>query len=132
VAGTTSAVVVRSTKIVQSQSSSFTLRVTDVAGNVTTCDPVLTVTLRDAGKPTGEAFSGLLQSESKVTILNGSPGLNRIDVTVNGVTYKLTGLKDSQNRTLNVAASMKPGSANSITITGHGNPDASAMVVISD
>jgi hypothetical protein len=123
---------VRSTKINQSLGSSFEIRATDRAGNFIICDPVLTTTVRDNGKPAGESFSGLPQAESKVTVVNGDPGLNRIDVTVNGTMYKLTGLKNDATRTLDVSASMKPGSANTITITGHGSPNSSATAVISD
>ena len=41
VQGTTSPVVVTGTKINQSLASQLALRVTDVAGNVTDCDPVI-------------------------------------------------------------------------------------------
>ena len=48
VPGDTSPVVVDSTKIIQTLPSSLKLTVTDVAGNVTVCDPVVPGSLRKA------------------------------------------------------------------------------------
>ncbi|MGH3006864.1 MAG: Ig-like domain-containing protein [Gaiellaceae bacterium] len=130
--GTTDPVVVRATKINNSKSSSVELRVTDVAGNVTVCDPVITLVVREAGKPESQTHTGIPAIEHNVLIENGNPGLNRLDVTVNGHTWKLTGLKAGQVSTLDVASAMNPGTDNTITLTAYGKPGASALVVISD
>lgn len=130
--GTTDPVVVRGTKINNSKSSSIELRVTDVAGNVTVCDPVITLVVREAGKPESQTHTGIPAIEHNVLIENGDPGVNRLDVTVNGQTWKLTGLKAGQVSTLDVASAMNPGNDNTITLTAYGKPGASALVVISD
>lgn len=130
--GTNDPVIVKATKIDQSQRSVVQLRVFDVAGNSVTCDPVITLVIRENGKPVTQAFNDIPQAESKVQILNGSPGLKSLLVTVNGVRYRVDGLKDGEQRTIDVAASMRPGNQNSVTLTAHGKPGGSAMVIIHD
>jgi len=48
--GDTGSLIVTATKIDQSQRSQVELTVTDVAGNVTVCDPILALLVRDPGK----------------------------------------------------------------------------------
>lgn len=130
--GTTDPVIVKSTKIVQTSGSTVRLRVTDVAGNVTECDPVLHVAVRESGKPVTETFTGVPQAESKVTINNGNPGVKNLELNVNGTTFKVTGLKDDAIVNLDISSAMRAGNDNTITVTAHGKPGASAFVVISD
>ncbi|MGH2451009.1 MAG: Ig-like domain-containing protein [Candidatus Limnocylindria bacterium] len=131
-AGETDPVVVRGTKINNSKSSTVELRVTDVAGNVTVCDPVITLVVREAGKPTSQTHTGIPDFEHKVLVENGSPGLSKLDVIVNGKTWRLNGLKAGQVSTLDVASAMRPGNDNTFTLKAYGKPGASALVVISD
>jgi hypothetical protein len=134
-AGTTAPLVIRSTKINQSKSSSFQLTVTDVAGNKTTCDPVLTSVIRDpgGGQPASQTYTGLLQAESKVMIVNGSPGMKKVRLVVNGKVFRQVGLTAGEVRRFDVASAMRPGSGNTITITAKGSKKgASADIVISD
>ena len=131
---TTTPVAVRATKINQAQSSVVALRVTDMAGNATECDPVLTSVIRDPGgdQPASETFSGLAQAESKVTIVNGDPGMKKVNLVVNGVKFKESGLAPAEVRTFDVAPAMRPGDGNTITISARGSKGASADIVISD
>lgn len=130
--GTTAAVVVTATKINQSLSSSVTLSVKDVAGNETICDPLLTVVIREAGKPEAETYTGLPQAESKVAITNGTPGVRNLELNVNGTVFKVNGLKDGATTDLDISSAMHAGNDNTVTITARGKPGASAFVVISD
>jgi hypothetical protein len=130
--GTNDPVVVRSTKIDQSKSSTVELRVTDVAGNVTICDPVIDLVIRERGEPANKSYTGLPAAEHFVTITNGDPGVQRIDVTVNGQTWKLTGLRDNEVRTLDVASAMVAGNNNTIRVKGYGRPGGQALIVIAD
>jgi uncharacterized repeat protein (TIGR01451 family) len=133
--GTTDPVVVRSTKINQSLSSTFELTATDVAGNTTVCDPVLTSVIRstDEDQPASQTFSELPQGESKITIVNGDPGMKKVKIVVNGVTFKETALAAGEVRSFDVASAMKAGNANTIVITGYGGKKgATADIVISD
>lgn len=129
--GTKNPVVVTSTKINQSKPSATALHVTDLAGNFTDCDPVLTSLVRVPGQET-QTFSNLPARESKVTILNGIPGVSNVTIAVNGVRFKETGIADGEIRTFDVAPAMRPGNANTIQITVRGKAGSSADIVISD
>jgi hypothetical protein len=130
--GTTDPVTITATKINQSQPAHVTIQVTDLAGNVVTCDPVITLVQRSAGTDPQKTRSLVDQAENKILILNGAPGLKNFEASVNGVKFKATGLKDGETRTLDVSSAMVPGSNNVITVKGHGSQNSSAMVVISD
>jgi hypothetical protein len=129
--GTTDPVTVTATKINQAQSAHVTIQATDVAGNVTTCDPVITLVQRNAqADPQASRFK-VPAAENRVLVMNGTPGLKNFEVTVNGTKFKVTGLKDGENRTINIASAMHAGD-NTVTVKGHGPKNSSATVVISD
>jgi hypothetical protein len=130
--GTTDPVTITATKINQSQGAHVTIQVTDLAGNTVTCDPVITLVQRSSSTDPQATRAQVDQAENKVLIMNSTPGLKNLEVTVNGAKLKVTGLKDGENRTLDVASTMHPGSNNVITVKGHGPQNSSAMVVISD
>jgi len=129
--GTTDPVIVRGTKIVQSQGSVVELRVTDVAGNVTVCDPVMTVVIRAAGKPETQRFTDIPRAEHWVRVNNGDPGIQQLKLEVNGEAFKALQLAHGEERLLDVAAAMREG-ANTITLTSTGKPGGEALVLISD
>ncbi len=131
--GTKNAVVVRAIKINQSLPSTVQLTATDVAGNKTTCDRVFALLqIRKAGKPVSQTYTGLPQAESKVRIANGSPGVKRVKLVVNGTRFKVWGLADGEVRFLDVSAAMRAGNANTITVTARGKRGGSVVVIISD
>jgi hypothetical protein len=129
--GTTSPVVVTATKMDQTMGASVTLQATDVAGNVTTCDPAMVTVNGSAGKPVSKVVTGLAQAESTVSIYNNTPGVKQIDVKVNGKLFKVTRLHDGEVRTIDVAAGLKAGNHNTIVLTPRGS-SGSAEVLISD
>ncbi len=128
--GATSAVVATATKINQSLSAQVGLTVTDVAGNVTVCDPVLTTFVRDAGKPETQTFSGLARAESKVTIMNDANGVKKVELWVNGNKFKVADLANGQTTTIDMAAAMRAGNNNTIEIRAIGPKGSSLTVVI--
>ncbi len=130
--GITSPVVVTATKVNQSQSATVQLEVKDVAGNKTVCDPVITLVIREEGKPVTQTFAGLPQAESKVKIVNGEPGLTKLNITVNGKKFKERDLQNNEAYTLDVSSAMAPGNNNTITLEARGKPGGSALIVISD
>ena len=132
-AGTTDPVIVTSTKIDQNQRSTVALRVTDVAGNVTDCDPVLSMLkiTRITGRAT-QTYRGLPQAESKVMFINTRPGVRSVWVYVNGKRYKQITLRPGARRTVSVARRMKRGNHNRITLIARGKRGASTQVVIYD
>ncbi len=129
--GTTDPVVVTATKIDQSMSAQVALQVTDVSGNVTTCDPVL-ATVGASGKMRTLTVPGVARAEHLLTVKNGAPGLRVLKVEVNGHRFWLNGLRDGQSVNLDLAQAMRPGDHNTITLKGNGRPGASADVAISD
>ncbi len=135
--GTQNSLVVVAHKTDESLAAQVELEVEDVAGNVTTCDPVTTLVVREKGKPVTEVFENIPQAERYVTVINGEPGVKNLDVVVNGRKYKVTGLKDGEQVTIDVADALLPddeeeGYRNVITLTAKGKPGASATVMIAD
>jgi hypothetical protein len=130
--GTTDPVMVTGTKIDNSKRAQLELRVTDVAGNQTVCDPVHTLEVRATGQPVTNVYDEIPEEEGTITIDNNTPGLQRLDVEVNGTLWKVTGLKDGQSRTLDVSSAMQPGDDNVVKLTAHGRPGGSADVWIWD
>jgi hypothetical protein len=131
-AGTTSPVVVTATKTDQTASASVTLVVTDVAGQSTTCDPVL-ATVTGRGVTRAITLNSIDQTEHFVTIDNGTPGLRGLKVFVNGQRFANLGhLSDGQHLRLDVARALIAGKANTISLRGRGKSLATADVLISD
>lgn len=131
-AGTTDPLVVVATKILQNKSSQVELRVTDVAGNVTTCDPILTVLVKDSKKPATETFTNVPTVEGVVTITNGSPGVKTLIMIVNGTRFKEKKLKNGEIVTVDISSAMQPGDANTITLIARGQKGSSVEVMIWD
>jgi len=130
--GTTDPVTVTATKINQSQSAHVTIQATDTAGNVANCDPIVSLVQKDPKSDPSSTFSDVAQSEGSLLLINGKPGLKNFEAAVNGVRFKVTGLKDGEQRTIDVSSAMLPGAANVITVKGHGAKDSWATVVVSD
>jgi hypothetical protein len=129
--GTTTAQVVVATKIDQSKTSQVALQVTNVAGQVTNCDPILTEVGRDGpyGVPRAATFHHVAQGESHVTISNGTPGLARLRLVVNGHAYEVTALTDGETRLLDVSSAMRRGD-NTLTLIAQGKTDGTATILI--
>ncbi len=130
--GTTSALVVTATKIDQSIGAQVGLTVTDVAGNQTVCDPVLTTLVRGNGQSSSETFKQLAAAESKITLLNGTPGMDKVTIVVNGKRFRVDDLNDGTTKTIDVASAMHAGNTNTIVVTAHGDRGTSLTIVIHD
>ncbi|HKH45009.1 MAG TPA: hypothetical protein VKM72_10140 [Thermoanaerobaculia bacterium] len=130
--GTTDPVLVTGTKIDQALKSVVRLQVFDVAGNSVTCDPVITLVVRERGKPVVETISGIPQEEHWVRVINGTPGITNLLLTVNGVRFRLASLADGAEQTLDISQALRPGNTNEATLTASGRPGGSATIVIHD
>jgi hypothetical protein len=130
--GTNNPVTVTATKIDQSRSAHVTIQVTDLAGNVVTCDPIITLVQRSTTVDPQNTRVRVPQAENKIQIMNGAPGLRTVNALVNGVTFKATGLRNGEVRTIDVSSAMRPGSKNVIYLKAHGPRGGSATVAISD
>jgi len=130
--GTTDPVTITATKINQSQPAHVTIQVTDLAGNLVTCDPIITLVQRTVNGDPQVTKARVGQSEDKALIMNGTPGLRKIIVMVNGVQFAANGLKNGENRTIDISSALHPGANNRVIVKGHGPKDSTAMVVVSD
>lgn len=124
-------ILVMARKRANGQISRVELRLTDVCGNVTLCDPVLlTLVVREWGRPTVETVSGLPAAESRVTVRNGHPGLRKLRLEVNRQRVLVVDLRDGEERTFDISPAMRPGSKNSLKLAGRGRRGARAEVMI--
>jgi hypothetical protein len=131
--GTTDPIVLSTTKIDQTQKARVEARVTDLAGNVRICDPILLLLVRDKSESASlSAGSDVPRVEDKVTITNGAPGLKKIDIIVNGQTFKVKSLKDGEEVTVDISSAMVPGDANKVDFQVKGKQGAFANVMIWD
>lgn len=131
--GTKDPVILSTTKIDDAQKARVEARVTDLAGNVRLCDPILLLLVRDkSGTANLDAGNDVPRAEDKVTITNGNPGLNKIDILVNGRTFKVNGLKDGEEVTVDISSAMVDGDANRVSFSVKGKPGAFANVMIWD
>jgi hypothetical protein len=122
--GTTSPVVVTSTKVNQSASSTVALKVTDTAGNVTNCDPTLTTL---TGPHDSARLTNASGNEPLVTVRNGKPGLKHVTVVVNGHRYDVS-VGSGSTKTINIGSALKAGDGNTIKLSGSGNGSADVLV----
>ena len=129
--GTTQPVVVTATKINQSQSAHVTIQATDGAGNVAICDPILLLFARGSGQPPKDVLVDVARTENKVTIHNGRPGFASLELRVNGVKYKVTGLRKGETRTVDISKLMTL-DKNTISLLGRGPAESWAEVTVWD
>lgn len=132
VPGSTSPIVVRATQINKRLRMQLELTVTDVAGNVVVCDPVLTSIGRGSGMPSRQTFTDLPQEEGLIEITNGKPGIRTLIVTVNGHEISVRGLRNNEVRVLNVAAWMIAGYNNTISLQLRGSGGSADIMIHGD
>jgi hypothetical protein len=131
-AGDTDALIVTATKIDQTQRAQVEMRVTDMAGNVTVCDPILALLVREPGRQEVQTFTDVPGAEHVLTIYNGSPGLATLEVWVNGKKTKLKGLKDGETATFDLGSTMKAQGGNTVQVKVGGRPGSSANMMLWD
>lgn len=130
--GTNDPVVLSSTKIDQSKRARIEARVTDLAGNVAVCDPILTrVEVGGTSELTSQTHPDVPREEDTITVSNGKPGLKKLEIVVNGKRFKVNGLKDGEEQVVDVSSAMKPGN-NVVTFDGSGKKGSYADVLIWD
>jgi hypothetical protein len=130
--GTLAPVVVTATKQDQSLGASVALRATNQAGQFTDCDPALVTVGRAPGESPVQVVHHLARAESHVTIRNGTPGLDRVRLVVNGHQFEAGDLHDGQTRTVDVSSAMRQGSNNTVLVVAHGPRNSSAAVIVTD
>jgi hypothetical protein len=130
--GTTSPVFITATAVNPALSLGVTVDVFDVAGNRATCDPIVLVMSRVDDQPEDVTFTDVPASDSKVTVVNGKPGMRKVRMIVNGVKFKEHDLQDDEVRKFDIASAMRPGSSNTVTVRARGKKGATAVIMIAD
>lgn len=92
---------------------------------------VVTLEVRETGKPVTHIFTNIPSAQSKVEIHNGTPGLTNLAITVNGKKFEAAGLKHGEERTIDASPAMVVGN-NIIDMEARGKPGGSAVVLIHD
>jgi hypothetical protein len=131
--GTFDPVVLSSTKIDQSKRARVEARVSDLAGNVALCDPILT-TVNAGPSPVQASYQShadVPREEDTITVTNGDPGLQRMFILVNGKRFKVDGLGAGEERVIDISPALVKGD-NVVTLRGFGKKGASASVLIWD
>ena len=132
--GTTFQVHLTATEIVRGAGARIRIIVTDVAGNTSICDPVLT-SLRARASLGGKARARTYRvsaHEKVVTIRNGRPGLSQVTVTVNGKRFVVHNLLPGATRRVRIASALRKGVRNKITLSGRGTPGGRATIMIAN
>ncbi len=110
-------------------SSTGTVTVTNAGTCSTVFDPLLTSTIRQAGQPQTDTYSGIAQSESQLTIYDGTPGVSTMKLQVNGHSFTVPALQDGQKVGLDISSALGSGD-NTITVTSVGKPGGSAVLLV--
>lgn len=129
---TTAPIIVTATKLDQRLGSQLGLQLTDVAGNVTRCDPQDVTLERLTGRPVASVLTGVSRAEHFVEVSNGTPGLAHLRIRVNDDVFRVLGLDDGEVRQVNVESAMEPGDQNVVELTPLGPPGGTAWVLLSD
>ncbi len=77
---------------------------------------------------TNQSVTGIGQADHLVRIFNDSPGVGDLTVTVNGQNFKVHGLGDGQQATLDIAGALHADN-NSVSLTTTGKPGGSAALL---
>ena len=109
--GTTSTVQVVADKIDESKRSRVKIQAIDVAGNSSTCDPVLATLTRDSRTL---PLTGVSLRERYLTISPNGPDSSVVMANVNGTWFQFG--VDQQSVTIDLGSAMTDGSDNTVTL----------------
>ena len=129
--GSPQKVVLWSTKSVAAPATVNVIAI-DLCGLGKSFDPVMTDLVVGAGGAVRQHFKGLLAAERYLQVFNGTPGLRRLEINLNGHLFVLDPLADGAQVAGDLAAGMVEGDQNEVTLTGYGVAGARATVLITD
>jgi len=132
--GTTAAVQVSGTRQVQTLSATIQLKVTDVAGNATTCDPLMVDSHIGAdGSPDVQTLTNVPGAEHYLLVQNDTPGLQQVSVNVDdSPAIDIGGLQDQEQLQVDLAPPMSSGTSSTVQLTASGAPGSGAGILIGD
>jgi hypothetical protein len=138
------------TRTVDTANASVELEVEDAFGTLTTCSSTIPGTPGSSDTPTTPADGHVIREEVTafgrdhinidrvastmryITVRNGRNGLQTVDVYVNRHLYRLSRLRNSETRAIDVKNALIAGKKNVIVLIGWGHFRESAVVTISD
>ena len=97
-----------------------------------TLDPVTTRLTIAQGGQAQQTLTGIMSVERLIQVQNGTPGLTKLTIVVNGQSYVLAPLSAGASLSLDVGAAMIPGESNTVVLLGEGAVGASATVTLGD
>ena len=123
--GLTTPVVLTVNRITAGQNYGLAIRVTDLKGNYTDCDPLVGIVGR-----TLHRFSGLTRDDRIVTVRNGTA--RTVTVNVNGKTFVVSNLRKGETRRIDVGRALLPGRRNVVTAIARGGLHPSVLLAFSN
>jgi hypothetical protein len=130
--GTTKKVVLWAAKVTPGEPAAVNVLALDTCGRGKSFDPVITTLTVTSGNRVQQRFAGLLSAERYLQVINGTPGLQWLEVNLNGHIFRLNPLAAGQSVAADLAPAMNEGDANVVVLTGYGDTGASALVLITD
>ena len=128
----TKKVVLWAAKVTAGQPAAVNVLALDTCGRGKSFDPVITTLAVTSGNRVQQRFAGLLSAERYLQVINGIPGLQWLEVNLNGHIFRLNPLAAGQSVAADLALAMNEGDANVVVLTGYGDIGASALVLITD
>jgi autotransporter-associated beta strand protein len=118
-------------KVDGGQPAAVNVIVMDKCGRGKSFDPIITTLEVLSGNKVQQRFEGLLSAEHYLNVINGSPGLTRLEVNLNGRVFALN-LTDGQRVASDLRSAMREGTDNVVILTGYGAVGSSAFVTLTD
>jgi autotransporter-associated beta strand protein len=103
----------------------------DECGRGVSFDPIITTVEILEGNKVEQRFEGLLSAEHFLNVVNGTPGLERLEININGRVFAVN-LTDGQRVASDLRSAMREGTDNVVILTGHGAVGSSAFVTLTD
>jgi hypothetical protein len=85
---------------------------------------------RVRGTPVSQTFTPVADVDHLVQLTNRNPGVDNVRLEVNGKVIEVAGLRDGEQRTVDIASALQPGLTNTLVITTEGKPGGSAEIRI--
>jgi len=131
--GTRNPVIVNAKRVTTGQLAQLKLKLVDMADKVFNSDATLfRLAVSSTGAPAVRTLTSVPKAKRKIRLRNLAAGLSRLDVTVNGTLFRMTGLGPNEERTLDVGTAMVAGTANTLRFKGVGPAGSKADVVLSN
>ncbi len=130
--GSLGPVTVTATAINKRKSMAVEVFFYDLAGNRALCDPIVMSIQRLVSKPQDEVLRNVPDTDHRVTVTNGSPGMRKVVLLVNGRYFGQHRLKPGEVRKFTIGTAMKPGYVNTIRVRANGPKGAKATIVIAN